>query len=114
MNNLKVKSSAAYRNYSMDAVEIHDAGGPYAAKGFFYRDMKMDSLVPSDIVAWDESGISDKVLDSFEKTVQYCNWYALHHLLRRQHQLTVIRNRQEHILRGFVKNMVLNIMISIC
>ena len=46
MNNLKVKSSAAYRNYSMDAVEIHDAGGPYAAKGFFYRDMKMDSLVP--------------------------------------------------------------------
>lgn len=72
MNNLKVKSSAAYRNYSMDAVEIHDAGGPYAAKGFFYRDMKMDSLVPSDIVAWDESGISDKVLDSFEKTVQYC------------------------------------------
>ena len=56
----------------MDAVEIHDAGGPYAAKGFFYRDMKMDSLVPSDIVAWDESGISDKVLDSFEKTVQYC------------------------------------------
>ena len=72
MNNLKVKSSAANRNYSMDAVEIHDAGGPYAAKGFFYRDMKMDSLVPSDIVAWDESGISDKVLDSFEKTVQYC------------------------------------------
>ena len=72
MNNLKVKSSAAYRNYSMDAVEIHDAGGPYAAQGFFYRDMKMDSLVPSDIVAWDESGISDKVLDSFEKTVQYC------------------------------------------
>ena len=40
MNNLKVKSSAAYRNYN--------------------------------IVAWDESGISDKVLDSFEKTVQYC------------------------------------------
>lgn len=67
--------------------------GPYAAKGFFYRDMKMDSLVPSDIVAWDESGISDKVLDSFEKTVNIVrriilNWYALHHLLRRQHQLT--------------------------
>lgn len=72
MNNLKVKSSSAYRNYSMDAVEIHDAGGPYVAKGFFYRDMKMDSLVPSDIVAWDEDGISDKVLDSFEKTVEYC------------------------------------------
>lgn len=72
MNNLKVKSSAAYRNYSMDAVEIHDAGGPYVAKGFFYRDMKLDSLVPSDIVAWDENGISEKVLDSFEKTVQYC------------------------------------------
>lgn len=34
MNNLKVKSSAAYRNYSMDAVEIHDAGGPYVAKDF--------------------------------------------------------------------------------
>lgn len=72
MNNLKVKSSAAYRNYSMDAVEIHDAGGPYVAKGFFYRDMKMDSIVPSDIVAWDENGISGKVLDSFEKTAQYC------------------------------------------
>lgn len=51
MNNLKVKSSTAYRNYSMDAVEIHDAGGPYATKGFFYRDMKLESLVPSDIVA---------------------------------------------------------------
>lgn len=120
MNNLKVKSSAAYRNYSMDAVEIHDAGGPYAAKGFFYRDMKMDSLVPSDIVAWDESGISDKVfwihLKRLSNIVRriILNWYALHHLLRRQHQLTVIRNRQEHILRGFVKNMVLNIMISIC
>ena len=119
MNNLKVKSSAAYRNYSMDAVEIHDAGGPYAAKGFFYRDMKLDSLVPSDIVAWDENGISEKVLDSFERLFNIVrriilNWYALHHLLRRQHQLTVIRNRQEHILRGFVKNMVLNIMISIC
>lgn len=72
MNNLKVKSGSAYRNYSMDAVEIHDAGGPYVAKGFFYRDMKMDGLAPSDIVAWDESGISSKVLDAFEKTVQYC------------------------------------------
>lgn len=119
MNNLKVKSSAAYRNYSMDAVEIHDAGGPYAAKGFFYRDMKMDSLVPSDIVAgmrvesvirfW----IHLKRLSNIVRRI-ILNWYALHHLLRRQHQLTVIRNRQEHILRGFVKNMVLNIMISIC
>lgn len=72
MNNLKVKSGSAYRNYSMDAVEIHDAGGPYVAKGFFYRDMKMDSIVPSDIVAWDAEGISDKVLDSFKKTAQYC------------------------------------------
>lgn len=72
INNLKVKSGSAYRSYSMDAVEIHDAGGPYVAKGFFYRNMKMDSLVPSDIVEWDESGISSKVLDSFEKTVEYC------------------------------------------
>lgn len=28
--------------------------------------------MPSDIVAWDENGISEKVLDSFEKTAQYC------------------------------------------
>lgn len=119
MNNLKVKSSAAYRNYSMDAVEIHDAGGPYAAKGFFYRDMKMDSLVhlillhgmrvESVIRFW----IHLKRLFNIVRRI-ILNWYALHHLLRRQHQLTVIRNRQEHILRGFVKNMVLNIMISIC
>ena len=34
MNNLKVKSSAAYRNYSMDAVEIHDAGGHMLQKDF--------------------------------------------------------------------------------
>ena len=34
MNNLKVKSSAAYRNYSMDAVEIHDATPTTSVNGY--------------------------------------------------------------------------------
>lgn len=71
-NNLSVKRTKAYRDYSIDAVEIHDAGGPYSGKGFFYRDYKMDGLVESELIPWDENGISKKVLDSFARTVKYC------------------------------------------
>lgn len=69
--NIETKKSAAYKNYDIEAVEVRDAGGPYVGKGFFSRNPVSDKG-EHETVAFDEGKISQKVVDAFDKTVDYC------------------------------------------
>lgn len=71
-NIIKTKTTKEYRSYSMDAVEVHDAGGPYVGRGFFYRENVGEEKPGFWLAEWSQDEVSSKVLDTFDKIVGYC------------------------------------------
>ncbi len=71
-SNIKNKLTSAYWNYDFESVEVHDAGGPYVGRGYFYRDYDLGDKGTYERFEWDESNIHQKSVMYFNKIVKYC------------------------------------------
>jgi hypothetical protein len=79
--NLKTKTTSAYRNYTIEAAGVdgvvEGADGPYVGKGFFSR--KLSGYLPGGeeyVQSWvkrKDDGLDSSILEQFEKIKEYCD-----------------------------------------
>lgn len=78
--NISTKTTAEYRNYSIEAAgidgKVEGADGPYIGKGFFYRDTFGGKPGGADYIdTWvgrDKAGIDENVAEQFNNIYDYC------------------------------------------
>ncbi|MGN0328154.1 MAG: hypothetical protein ACI4D4_04150 [Lachnospira sp.] len=73
-DNIKKKSSSAYKNYETECIDNKDGGGPYIGKGFYNR----KALGPKDgmgvykKVKFDKNKVASSNVSYFKKILKYC------------------------------------------